>query len=202
MARKTKQTKRGNSAVTLCATLERFVREGRRQQRHEELHGLEHLYARNENPLAAWHAYHLCRRHALPLPAWVLAYMDSVADKLIGIEPKSTRSVKKYDEQKKLRRIQDVKSVASAVARAVGLVRHTRRNLYDKFYDELRAMYRFIEIRRELNENGRKYGSLKPLFAYYAEEHGMTRRAVRDQYHIWLRRYGDRRVGAPPFLVE
>jgi hypothetical protein len=198
MARKTKRTKRTARGVDLRAKLERFEREERRRRQLDELRGLEHLYSRNQNPLAAMHAYRLCRQHALPLPAWVLAYFDGAVGKAISIEPTATKWIKRKNPEPG-KETRAVKSVAPAFARAFGITRPARLNLYDQFGRDLIELYMFLEIRRELAEHGRKYGSVKSLFEQYATAHNMKWRVVRDLYNRWLRRYGGENIGAAPF---
>jgi len=47
---------------------------------------LEILFKKDQNPLYAWRAYQNCREHKIPIPDWVLAYLDSSAGKLLDIE--------------------------------------------------------------------------------------------------------------------
>jgi hypothetical protein len=44
---------------------------------------LERRYLDLGNPLWAWHAYALARQQRDPVPAWVLAYFDAVANRLV-----------------------------------------------------------------------------------------------------------------------
>jgi hypothetical protein len=44
----------------------------------------EELYRRTGNPIHLWHAYVLARQGGMPIPDWVLAYIDSVARVLTG----------------------------------------------------------------------------------------------------------------------
>jgi len=47
---------------------------------------LEILFEKDQNPLYAWRAYQNCREHKIPIPDWVLAYLDSSAGKLLDVE--------------------------------------------------------------------------------------------------------------------
>ena len=47
---------------------------------------LEILFQKDQNPLYAWRSYQNCREHKIPIPDWVLAYLDSSAGKLLDIE--------------------------------------------------------------------------------------------------------------------
>ena len=47
---------------------------------------LETLFEKDQNPLYAWRAYQNCREHKIPIPDWVLAYLDSSAGKLLDVE--------------------------------------------------------------------------------------------------------------------
>lgn len=202
MARKTKRTMGDDDVATLRAELARHAREEWRQRElPTELRGLEYLYGHKQNPLAAWHAYRLCRKYELPLaewPAWVLAYLDDAADKLIGIEPKATKSIKTKNPRQPFR---DVKSVASDAARALGLVRRTQLNLYDQFKRELRDLEMFIDVELYLTEHGGKYGALKPMLERYADERSVEPRTIHDQYRRWLRILrGKQRISVAPDL--
>ena len=76
---------------------------------------LEILFEKDQNPLYAWRAYQNCREHKIPIPDWVLAYLDSSAGKLLDIE---------FPEQP-----------AHETYAALGLNRKGRGTLYKRFLD-------------------------------------------------------------------
>ena len=76
---------------------------------------LEILFKKDQNPLYAWRAYQNCREHKIPIPDWVLAYLDSSAGKLLDIE---------FPEQP-----------AHETYAALGLNRKGRGTLYKRFLD-------------------------------------------------------------------
>ena len=76
---------------------------------------LEILFRKDQNPLYAWRAYQNCREHKIPIPDWVLAYLDSSAGKLLDIE---------FPEQP-----------AHETYAALGLNRKGRGTLYKRFLD-------------------------------------------------------------------
>ncbi len=58
-------------------------------QRHRNhLARLQFQWQGSRNPLFIWHAYRWCRAWKLPLPDWVLAYLDRVARRLFEFERK------------------------------------------------------------------------------------------------------------------
>ena len=76
---------------------------------------LEILFEKDQNPLYVWRAYQNCREHKVPIPDWVLAYLDSSAGKLLDIE---------FPEQP-----------AHETYAALGLNRKGRGTLYKRFLD-------------------------------------------------------------------
>ena len=76
---------------------------------------LEILFKKDQNPLYAWRAYQNCRKHKIPIPDWVFAYLDSSAKNLLDILNSDCPSDETYA--------------------ALGLNRKGRGTLYKRFLD-------------------------------------------------------------------
>ena len=92
---------------------------------------LKVLFDEKQNPLYVWRAYHNCREHKIPIPDWVLTYLDSSAGELLDIV--------------------DSKDPAHETYAAVGFNRKGRGNLYKRFYEDekrFKAVCQVVDLTR------------------------------------------------------
>tara|TARA_Y100000815_G_scaffold22236_1_gene18864 strand:- start:24 stop:686 length:663 start_codon:yes stop_codon:yes gene_type:complete len=116
---------------------------------------LEILFQKDQNPLYAWRAYQNCREHKIPIPDWVLAYLDSSAGKLLDIE---------FPEQP-----------AHETYAALGLNQPGSGTEYGRFYEaekKLNAVCRVIVLRR--NKEDSELPRAIDIYAQVADEYNVT----------------------------
>ncbi len=117
---------------------------------------LEILFKKDQNPLYAWRAYQNCREHKIPIPDWVLAYLDSSAGKLLDIE---------FPEQP-----------AHETYAALGLNQPgsgTRYRRFDEAEKKLNAVCRVIVLRRN-KEDSELPSRAIDIYAQVADEYNVT----------------------------
>ena len=104
------------------------------------LNRLKRLNSHNPNPLYAWKAYKHSREFGMPIPGWVLNYLDDSATKLLAIE---------QPEKNK---------VARAISDAIGMKKQGRGTVfanYRKIERDLKIAVRVSElIEKEKEERG------------------------------------------------
>ena len=117
---------------------------------------LEILFKKDQNPLYAWRAYQNCREHKIPIPDWVLAYLDSSAGKLLDIE---------FPEKP-----------AHETYAALGLNQPgsgTRYRRFDEAEKKLNAVCRVIVLRRN-KEDSELPSRAIDIYAQVADEYNVT----------------------------
>ena len=117
---------------------------------------LEILFKKDQNPLYAWRAYQNCREHKIPIPDWVLAYLDSSAGKLLDIE---------FPEHP-----------AHETYAALGLNQPgsgTRYRRFDEAEKKLNAVCRVIVLRRN-KEDSELPSRAIDIYAQVADEYNVT----------------------------
>lgn len=86
---------------------------------HFEIDALQIEYEENGNPLCCWMAFDLCRGEGLPIPEWVLGYLDDAASELISL----ARRTDKLEEK-----------ASAEVYKALGMSqRHAKRHVFDRY---------------------------------------------------------------------
>ncbi len=61
------------------------------QQKKRSLDGFKLDYEETGNPLAVWDAYQFVRENSLPLPEWILKYLDGTAKRLMRTDNKANK---------------------------------------------------------------------------------------------------------------
>ena len=128
---------------------------------------LEILFKKDQNPLYAWRAYQNCREHKIPIPDWVLAYLDSSAGKLLDIE---------FPEQP-----------AHETYAALGLNQPgsgTRYRRFDEAEKKLNAVCRVVVLRRN-KEDSELPSRAIDIYAQVADEYNVTI----DTIQKWCKAY-------------
>jgi hypothetical protein len=98
-------------------------------------------YGRDKNPRHAWEAYGLARAASVPVPGWVLAYFDRVAETMhvLNQHPPTERRI------------------AAAAARALELPTGGRRNPFRAWPDENHQEWIASEVQDRLDEGQKLY---------------------------------------------
>lgn len=105
--------------TTAMKTGFRFLQEAREYELQCGLDSLHSIYLETSNPLAAWDAYQLARKKKVPVPEWVMEYLDRSACNLLApnrlddvghclelkpkTKPKNSRPFSQYDTSSKHR---------------------------------------------------------------------------------------------------
>ena len=125
----------------------------------QEFETYRKLYEFENNPLWAWIVYRRARTWGVPIPEWVLIYLDDVSQKLWGKHSASVRE-------------------------ALGFAykgRGTRYNQYLRAFRDIKlAIAVDQQIRKNLNEIGEE--QLVAAYGLVAEEYKETRPIVRRAY--------------------
>ena len=116
---------------------------------------MEILFGKDQNPLYAWRAYQNCREHKIPIPDWVLAYLDSSAGKLLDVKSPEQPAQETYA--------------------ALGLNQPGSGTEYGRFYEaekKLNAVCRVIVLRR--NKEDSELPKAIDIYAQVADEYNVT----------------------------
>lgn len=142
--------------------LARYARDDLVRILPEELRGLEYLYARNQNPLAAWRALQLCDEYDLPLPLWARRYFRSAADDILRIDSRPKTGNK-----------------GRQVLRTLGFVAPDASPI-TKFRNEVAELERFLAI-----ENAETKRARSELVKRYAAKHRVEEQTINNQNTRW-----------------
>jgi len=131
----------------------------------EDLPHYEAVFTETNNPLYAWAAYRHARAWRLDVPEWVLAYLNTAAEKLLGMARDESDQRSELD---------------ALIAEAMGMKRIGRGTVFSEFRGELYAAQ--IEIAVQVALRVRAGGKLYVAWDEVAKEFGGKPRMVRD---VW-----------------
>ena len=124
----------------------------------QQLETFRKLYEGENNPLWAWLAYNMARTWGVPLPEWVLIYLDDVSHKLWGKHSGSVRA-------------------------ALGFVYRGRGTRYSQYLFTHRDIKLAIAVDKQIRDNINEIGEEQRVAAYesvsieYKESYSIVRRA-------------------------
>jgi len=131
----------------------------------EVLPHYEAVFTETNNPLYAWAAYRHARAWRLDVPEWVLAYLNTAAEKLLGMARDESDQRSELD---------------ALIAEAMGMKRIGRGTVFSEFRGELYAAQ--IEIAVQVALRLRAGVKLINAWDDIAKEFGGKPRMVRD---VW-----------------
>ncbi len=125
----------------------------------QEFEAYRKLYEFENNPLWAWLVYQRARTWGVPIPEWVLIYLDDVSQKLWGKHSGSVRE-------------------------ALGFAYKGRGKRYDQYLRTIRDHRLAIVVDQQIRKNIKEIGQEQIVAAYesVAEEYGENFSTVRRAY--------------------
>jgi hypothetical protein len=127
-------------------------------------------FDREENPLYVWFTWQYCRREGFEVPEWACEYLDDCADKLMDLA---------YSEIDKGRGIPAEGKVAGKIGHALGMIKHGRANVFERYQN----IERGLEVTARIVREHREGKTLTQCFEEQAEQENVAVSLVSDWYY-------------------